>query len=74
MWLVCMITCNGFELESSNLHQICILGFSQLILKMGIIDLDFQGNLAIILTQETAFNVALVFQSHPSNSKVKWSK
>ena len=43
-----MITCNGFELESPNLHQICILGFSWLVLKMGIIDLDLQGNLAIL--------------------------
>ena len=59
--LVCVITCNGFELESPNLHQICILGFSELVLIMGLIDLDLQGHLAIILTQETAFNVALVY-------------
>ena len=55
-----MITCNGFELESPNVHKICILGFSQLILIMGVIDLDLQGHLAIS-TQETAFNVALVY-------------
>ena len=54
-----MITCNGFELESPNLYQICILGFSQLVLKMEVIDHDLQG-LAIVSTQETAFNVALV--------------
>ena len=50
-----MITCNWFELELPNLHQICILEFCQLALKMGVIDLDLQGHLAIILTQETAF-------------------
>ena len=40
-----MITYNGFELESPNLHQIRILGYSQLVLKMGVIDIDFQGHL-----------------------------
>ena len=39
-----MITCSGFELESSHLHQICLLGFSQLILKIGVIDLDLQSH------------------------------
>ena len=43
IWLVCVITCNGFELESPNLHQICILGFSQLLFKMEVMDLDLQG-------------------------------
>ena len=60
MSLVCVITCNGFELESPNLHQICILGFSQLLLKMEVIGHDLQGHLAIIPIQETAFNDALV--------------
>ena len=61
-----MITCSGFKLESPNLHQICILGFSQLVLKMGVIDLDLQGHLAIISTQETAFNFAFVYWSKPA--------
>ena len=61
IWLVCMITNNGFELESPNLHQICILGYSQLVLKKEDINLDLQHYLAIISTQETAFNVALVY-------------
>ena len=44
------ITRNGLKLESSKLHhQICILGFSQLVLKMGVIDLDLQGHLAILI-------------------------
>ena len=33
---------NGFKLESPNLHQICILGFSQLVLKMGSLTLTFK--------------------------------
>ena len=47
-----MITCNRFELESPNFHKICILGFSQMILKMGVIDLDLQGHL-VILTENS---------------------
>ena len=57
--------CNGFELESPNLHQICLLGFAQLVLKMEVIDLDLQG-LAIISTQEIALNFALVYWSRPA--------
>ena len=45
--LVCMITCNGFELKSPNLHQICILGLSYRVLKIRVIDVDFQGNLGL---------------------------
>ena len=41
---------NCFELKSPNLHQIYILGFSQLALKMWVIDLDLQGRLAISTT------------------------
>ena len=37
-----------------------ILGFSQQLLKMGVIDLYFQGHLAIS-TQEPAFNTALAY-------------
>ena len=59
-WIVSVIACNGFELQSTNWHEICILGFSQLLLKTEVIDLDLQG-LAIISTQETTFNVALVY-------------
>ena len=66
IWLVCVMTCNGFELESPNLHQICILGFSHLLLKMEVIDLDLQGHLAIIPIQETAFNIDLVYWSRPA--------
>ena len=59
------ITFNGFELESPNLHQIWILGFLQLVLKMEGIDLDLQGHSAIS-THKTAFNVALVHWSRPA--------
>ena len=43
-YLVRMITRHRFELESPNLHQTCILGYSQLVLKMGVIDLYVQGH------------------------------
>ena len=49
---------NCFELKSPNLHQIYILGFSQLALKMWVIDLDLQGRLAISTT--------LVYWSRPA--------
>ena len=45
IWLVGVVTCNGVEIESTNLHQICILGFSRLLLKMEVIDLDLQRHL-----------------------------
>ena len=41
IWLLCMITGNGFEQESPHLHQICILGFSQVVLEMGSLTLTF---------------------------------
>ena len=62
---VCMITCNKYELESQNLPQLCIKGYSQLVLKMEVIDLDLQCHLAILSTQETAFNVVRVYWSRP---------
>ena len=42
-----------FQLKAPNLNQICILGFSQLALKMGVIDLDLQGHLAISTPNST---------------------
>ena len=62
IWLVRAITRHRLGLESPNLHQTCILGYSRLLLKMEIIDLDLQGHLAIS-THKTAFNVALVHWS-----------
>ena len=47
MWLVLAITCDRFESESQNLYQICILGFYRLVLKIGVINFDLQGHLAI---------------------------
>ena len=41
-WLLRALTCTGFELQAQNLHQICILGFSQLVLKTGVVDPDLQ--------------------------------
>ena len=40
--LVRTITRHRFELESPNLHQTCILWYSGLVLKIGVIDLDLQ--------------------------------
>ena len=44
IWIVRMITHHRFGLESRNLHQTCILGYSQLVLKIEVIDLDLQGH------------------------------
>ena len=41
-YLVRTITHHIFELESPNLHQTCILGYSQLVLKILVIDLHLQ--------------------------------
>ena len=56
----------GFEPESSNLHQISIVGLSHVVLKMEVIDLDLRGHLAIISTQATALSVALVYWTRPA--------
>ena len=42
--LVCRISHHGFGLESPNLHQTRILGYSQLVLKMEVIELARQGH------------------------------
>ena len=42
--LVRTITRHRFELQSPNLHRICSLGYSQLVLKMEVIDLDLKGH------------------------------
>ena len=49
LYLVCTIPHYRFELESPNLHQTCILGYSQLVLKMGSLTLTFKVILAIWL-------------------------
>ena len=65
IWLVHAIISHRYGLQSPNSHQTCMLGYSQLLLKMEVIDLDLQDHLAIILIQETAFSVALVYWSRP---------
>ena len=42
--LVRTITRHKFELESQNLHQTCVPGYSRLVLRIGVIYLDFQGH------------------------------
>ena len=44
LYFVRMITHHRFELESPDVHQTCIMGYSQLILKLRVIDLDLQGH------------------------------
>ena len=57
-----MATCNRFEIELPNWHQICILG---LVLKLGVIDHGLQGYLGHFVSefQEMAFNNTLVYWS-----------
>ena len=44
LYLVRMLTHHKFELESPNLHQTCIMGYSWLVLKIRAIDHDLQGH------------------------------
>ena len=44
LYLVRTITRHRFELKSPNLLQTCVLGYSRLVLKMEVIDLDLQGH------------------------------
>ena len=50
---------NGFELESPNFHQLCSLRFSQLVLKMRVIDFDLQGHLAISNSEKRHRGISL---------------
>ena len=43
LYLVRTITRHKFELELPNLHQTCIMGYSRLVLKIEVIDLDLQN-------------------------------
>ena len=52
LYFVHMITPHKFELESPNLHQTCIMGFFQLVIKIESLTITFQVNLAI-LTQNS---------------------
>ena len=45
LYLVHTIACHRFELESPNLLQTCIVEY-QLVLKIGVIDLDLEGHLS----------------------------
>ena len=47
VWLVRVVTCDGLELESPSLNQVCILGLPQLAMNMGVIDVDLQDHLTI---------------------------
>ena len=49
IYFVRTITRHKFELESPSLHQTCIMGYSRLVLKMKVIDLDILA----ILTQNS---------------------
>ena len=44
LYLVRAITRHRFELVSPTLHQTCIMGYSRLVLKIGVINLDLQGH------------------------------
>ena len=58
LYFVRTITHRRFELESPNLHQICILGYCRLLLKMEAIDLDPQGHLAILTQNSRKFDLS----------------
>ena len=49
--LVCTITHQGFDLEPPNFYQMSILGRSGSLLKMGMIDLDLHGQMALRTTK-----------------------
>ena len=54
-YLVRMITRHKVELESPNLHQTCIIEYSQLVLKMGSLTLTFKVILAILTQNSKKF-------------------
>ena len=69
-YLFCTKTCHRFELESSNLHQTCIMGYSQWVLITGVIDLDLHFKVILaILIQNSRKLVCL-----HSNSSQIWAR
>ena len=59
MELVCMITRQGFTLESPNSHRMCILGPFRMLLRVGLIDHDLQGHFGLKLTNFHKFEPGL---------------
>ena len=55
--LVCAITRQGFDLDTSSSHRMCILGPFSALLKMGLIDLDLQGHFGLKLTDFRKFEL-----------------
>ena len=55
--LVCTITQQGFDLDTSSSHRMCILGSFSALLKMGLIDLDLQGHFGLKLTDFRKFEL-----------------
>ena len=64
LYLVRTITCHRFELESSNLHQTCILEYPQLVLQMEVIDLDLQGHFGHFVLELLEIRLARTITSH----------
>ena len=58
LYLVHTITRHRFKLESSNVHQTCILGYSQLVLKIEVIDLDLQGHFGHLTKNSRKFGLS----------------
>ena len=53
--LVRTVTHHVFELVSPNLHQMCILGLSRMLLKMVLIDLGLLGVKLVQISDKQAF-------------------
>ena len=70
LYFVCTISLHRFELESTNLHQRCILGHCQLVLKMGSLTLTFKVKVIFPsrpkIWGNLVCNVALVYWSRPA--------
>ena len=58
LYLVRAITRHRFELESPNLHQTCIMGYSRWVLTIEVIDLDLQGHFRHLTQNSRSFGLS----------------
>ena len=62
--LVVAINRHVFELGSTNIHQMCVLGSSRTLWKMVLIDLDLQGHLGSKLSKSAKNGLVRVITRH----------
>ena len=69
LYVVRMITRHKFEIESPNLNQTCISGYTRLVLKKGVIDIDLHGHMAISTQNSRKWHSTLLLYTDLGRSR-----